>query len=119
MRMTRQGVRPDITFMVGGLLVSGILVGFREYLEGIASHFRAATSDTPGVGPAIASEVDTVIAELDAEGLDDNSSGQDSSSTFIHLKDAHVRGPGGQFLKVPWWRGRLRAVDGFFFGTPT
>jgi hypothetical protein len=47
-------LEPGMTLMVGGLLVSGTLVGFRRYLEGIANEFRNATSATPGVGAMLA-----------------------------------------------------------------
>jgi hypothetical protein len=38
---------------------------------------------------------------------------------LIHLKDVRIRGQQGTLPDVQWWRGRLAAVDGFFFGTPT
>lgn len=123
MRQTRLGIEPGMTLMVGGLLVSGVLVGFRQYLEGIANEFRNATSDTPGVGAALAGAFDTAMAELDAEepgdGDGDGSSDQDGPLSFIHLKDVRVRDQQGNSIRAPWWRGRLGAVDGFIFGTPT
>src|SRR5215203_1145160 len=89
------GIRPGITLMVGGLLVSGVLVGLREYLEGLTNQIRTATSDTPGVGPAVADGFEQLIAQLDAEEPDNESSNEDADGPyhFIHLKDARVRNP--------------------------
>jgi hypothetical protein len=56
--------------------------------------------------------------ELDAESPDDQSL-DEARPGFIHLKDVRIRGQQGTLPNVPWWRGRLAAVDGFFFGTPT
>lgn len=37
MRPTAKGLQSTITLMIGGLLVSGTLVGHRDYLAGIAN----------------------------------------------------------------------------------
>lgn len=44
------------------------------------------------------------------------------SSGFIHLRDVEFFSPGGENKTpmrgvVPYWRGRLSAIDGFFLGT--
>lgn len=115
---TRIGLRPNMTLMVGGLLVSGVLVGLREYVEGVAEEFRNASSDTPGIGPAVAKAFDMAMAQLDADVGDEDGEGS-FDPAFIHLQDVRVRDPQGHLIRARWWRGRLEAVDGFFFGTPT
>lgn len=116
-----------VTLMVGGLLVSGTLVGQRQYLEGIADEFRNAPGGTPDGGGGLAEVFDSVVAELygpserkeSDDGDGDASSEQDVGGGFIHMKDVRVLDPGGDSTKAAWWRGRLTAVDGFMFGTPS
>jgi hypothetical protein len=91
---TKHGLEMDMTLMVGGLLVSGTLVGQRWYLEGMASQFRNAPGGTPGVGAAVAGAIEKVLAEADGPGEredsgdedGDGSSEQDVPERFIHLK---------------------------------
>jgi hypothetical protein len=111
-----------VTLMVGGLLVSGTLVGIRQYMEGIASQFRNAPGATEGIGPALADVFDDAAAgrfdhEGPADGDDDPEAEQDGHRCFIHLKDALVLDPRGQSAGAAWWRGRLTAVDAFMYGT--
>jgi hypothetical protein len=119
----RNGLEPTITLMVGGLLVSGTLVGIRKYLGGVGGEFRNATSETPGVGHVLADAFGAAIALADVdepdEGDDGGPSDDDvSASSFIHLKDVRVSFGLADSIRGPWWRGRLEAVDGCMLGAP-
>jgi hypothetical protein len=104
-----------ITLTVGGLLISGRVIGasrfFREVSEfvkqkaaGISTEVREALFDEPA---------QVYEKERDAEDRDDR-----PSPRYIHLRDARVYDAAGN--RVPrdatWWRGRLDAVDGFMIG---
>ncbi len=105
-----------ITLNVGGLLVSGELIGGHKYFEGISEELKKAGLDIEGVG-LIKSLGDRYIKEREQE--------QDSESkTFmppvcIHLRNARIFHPAGTPIPTSssiWWRGRLNAVDGFSLG---
>jgi hypothetical protein len=126
-QQANQGLELGMTLMVGGLLVSGTLVGVRQYLQGIADEFRNAPGGTPGVGDTLAEAFDIAVADLygpsereaSDDGDGDTSSEQDVGIGFLHMKDVRVFDPQGHSTKAAWWRGRLTAVDAFMFGTPS
>lgn len=127
-RLAHRELEMGMTLTVGGLLVSGTLVGGRKYFEGVANQFRNAPGGTPGVGAAVAEAFDGVAVELygsrtqgesNNDGEGDEASEQDLRIGFIHLRDVRVLDPQGHSATGAWWRGRLSAVDGFMFGTPT
>ncbi|HEY9699680.1 MAG TPA: hypothetical protein V6D10_20635 [Trichocoleus sp.] len=89
-----------ITVNVGGLLVSGRVIGEREYVDLYGRQGLGFTSDED-------------IASL--ESVFRKSA---DSDLYIHLGDARILAPTGQLLSVLGgvWRGKLSAVDGFFLG---
>jgi hypothetical protein len=116
-----------VTLMVGGLLVSGTLVGIHQYMEGIANEFRNAPGASEGIGPVLADVFDDAAAgrydhsehEAPADGDGDPGAEQDAHRCFIHLEDVRVLDPQGHAARAAWWRGRLTAVDAFMYGTPS
>jgi hypothetical protein len=105
-----------ITLNVGGLLVSGELIGGHKYFEGISEELKKAGLDSEGAG---------LIKSLGDYYIKDREEEQDSASkTFkppvcIHLRNAQIFHPGGTPIPTNhsiWWRGRLNAVDGFSLG---
>jgi hypothetical protein len=110
-----------VTLIVGGTLVSGVLVGVRRYFEGIADVLAAAMPD----------EEDKAVRQWFADLGEQHKADEPEPSTpeefeerelagphYIHLRDAHIFQadrplPTGEGV---WWRGRLEAVEGFMFG---
>jgi len=106
-----------VTLFVGGVLVSGLLVGGKRYFEGFASTFANGV-DNP--------ESATFYQNMFAQHANvfvgpDGAYKQDLAAPhYIHLKDARTFHPSGN--PIPgnggvWWRGRIREVDGFSLGT--
>lgn len=100
-----------ITLCVGGTMVTGQLIGGKEFFEGIANSYGNVSDFFRGLG------------EGGAEGYKDTSQEQldnVENIAFIHLGNARVVSSG---ISIPsfeqpgiFWRGRLSSVDGFFFG---
>jgi hypothetical protein len=113
------GVRVGVTLCVGGAIVSGALIGGRDYFEGIAEQAAAASRD-----PAMAERARSFFRSPAAmyragwgEGGELNPEGDPIA--YIHLADARFFTVTGQQLPGSHgvlWRGRLAAVDGFVLG---
>ncbi|WP_310707563.1 hypothetical protein, partial [Burkholderia multivorans] len=105
------------TLFVGGLLVSGQLVGGKKFFEGFGAAFGGAFSK-----PETAAEIRQNFAKFgDMYVTEDGSYKEDMESPhYIHLQDARSFHPSG--APIPgnggvWWRGRIREVDGFNLGS--
>ncbi|QCR23769.1 hypothetical protein [Pontibacter sp. SGAir0037] len=102
--------RIGMTFLTGGLLVSGYVVSGHKYFEAIAKLYSSKE------------EVQQSIANL-AEGYLPNESGEilamQDLPAFIHLQDAKYYNTFGQPIpgkEGVWWRGTLLNINGYNFG---
>jgi hypothetical protein len=98
-----------VTLIVGGFLVSGILVGVRKYYEGFTNTFAGGIpnkEDAERISQALMQMCPPQDAEL-------------APAECIHLQSAHFFTaaadpiPSGDGV---WWRGRLSEVGGFHLG---
>lgn len=94
----------NLSLVVNGLIVSGQLAGVNLYQEGIF--------DLVAQNQVKRKEEFIFPEQLPAPW----------KPRFIHLKDAKIYHPG--LAPIPsnegvWWRGRLSAVNGFWFGRLT
>lgn len=104
-------IEMGLTLFVGGLIVTGDLISFKKYLEGIGESFQESESE-------VAKSIGEVISSIIPEKTEDKESeeGQDSSDVnFIHLQNVTVISSNTNY-SVPFWRGSLASVDGFSFG---
>ena len=102
-------VGTGITLSLKGLLVSGSLIGYREYFEGIASLAEKSNGNSEMVGFV----ADTI------RGIAEKISKFDMPVEYIHLKDAHFYLGGNKEIPANagvYWRGRLSEIDGFTIG---
>ncbi|MHB8857399.1 MAG: gas vesicle accessory protein GvpU [Bellilinea sp.] len=105
----------SITLNVGGVLVSGELIGGEKYFAGFASDLKEA-----GLSIEI---VDSFNKLGDIYGKQGEQVEHDKSTQppqYIHLKNARIFHPGGNPIPMNrgvWWRGRLEAIDGFILGS--
>ena len=102
-----------VTLNVGGFLVSGQLVGGKEYFEGFGSDFAGAFC-----GGEIAETIKKTFAGHGDIYSSDNETSP--SPSYIHLKDAKFFNTNGNPIpgnRGVWWRGRLSQVDGFSLGS--
>ena len=98
----------DVTISVGGMLISGELVGAKTY-------FEAVQTFAEGLGETTGSFFKTLTEPaLEAVRERDNST---HSPRYIHLvRAAFLLDHAAPIAPGVPWRGRLSSVDGFFFG---
>lgn len=103
-----------ITLNVGGLLVSGNLVGGREYFENFGSMFLSKMSNQDD---KTTEDVESMFREY-AE-IYDREPDQANPPNFVHLKDVEFFGGTRESIlgkQSVWWRGRVSEIQGFFLG---
>lgn len=107
-----------LTVHVSGLIVSGDLVSYKSYFEGLAGQLREDGSADRTMREALAEGYslllnDLEVAERDRAGQQDGT----SVPAYIHLRDATTHSPGnpGYFPKT-LWRGRLSHVSAWSMG---
>jgi hypothetical protein len=109
------GMNTGVTLNVGGLIISGTLVGMKEYFDSLVAGLRTAR------GNAMINEVlgerFNKFAEKASEIMTAPYKDLWKEPEYIHLKNARWYTPGGAIpTKGILWRGRLGAVDGFSLG---
>ena len=119
-----QGLSVSVTLYVQGLIISGQLIGTKEYLEGLAEqleqHGRAvrpqAKDVLDGFVRAFRELAETEGTDREARLLNGEDTVPSDRSRYIHLMNARaITSDGGRF-HTAWWRGRIERVDGFAFG---
>lgn len=101
----------DITLTVGGFLVSGTLIGGKEYFEGFGEEFSF------GLKGDAAKKVKAAFAKNGE--VYSSATSPSMLPSYIHLKNAHFFHTSG--TPVPenrgvWWRGRVSEIAGFSLG---
>jgi len=120
-RANEGGLSLGLTLCVGGGLVSGALIGGREYFEGFAGDVASSVADA-----TVAHKVREFFRSPAAlyqpdEGLPGGAKASSLADplSYIHLKAARFFTSSG--APIPgscggYWRGKLSAVDGFVLG---
>lgn len=109
------GVDTSVTLLVGGLIVTGMLISITAYHKALGESFAASTADP---------ELQRTWRETFA-GMADSYKPQPPDATvplpyYVHLRDARVMRADGQMIPHNGgvvWRGRLTAVDAWWFGS--
>lgn len=102
-----------VTLNVGGFLVSGQLIGGKEYFEGFGGDFSGSFQD--------AETAESVKASFAQYG-DIYSSDKEPPPppSYIHIKEAKFFNTNGNPIpgnRGVWWRGRISQIDGFSLGS--
>ena len=105
------GLSFSITLNVGGILISGLLIGGKEYFQEFGRVFQDAHPNDPDR-----------TYEKSIQALGDIYDGSDAKEPplYIHLKDAKFYSGGigsGTPKDGALWRGRISSVDGFILGS--
>jgi hypothetical protein len=103
-----------ITLTIHGLLISGNIISYQRYLEGIAQGFESATGNQK-IGQILAESYRNASQEY-SEIRREQGLGELPPRRYIHLSDARFRF-GDSVVSLGtgvYWRGRLDEVDGFF-----
>lgn len=126
-----RGLEIGITLSVGGMLISGTLTSYSEYLKLVGEGMRGSPNREVGgvmgeVFANLAESVQNDLVERRQEEERAESSGQelehDFKPPYIHLRDAKFFLAADMGLPTQGgalWRGKLASVDGFFFGSFT
>jgi hypothetical protein len=111
-----QDLSLGVTLTIHGLLISGNIISFQKYLEGIAQGFESATGNQK-IGQILAESYRNASQEYlkirKDEGLEEL-----PPRLYIHLSNAKFIF-GNTIVPTEtgvYWRGRLEEVDGFSFG---
>lgn len=113
-----------VTLMVNGILVSGTITSGAEFLQHVGQSISAAAeSEHKSLGKTIERHYQVVAEKLypqkpsapDQDALAALEGTAPRKSFFIHLKDVNILGS-RLVPTVPYWRGRLDRVDGWFIG---
>jgi hypothetical protein len=102
-----------ITLMVSGVIVTGSVICFDEYIN--------ATSAGSESGNSLAPVLDESLPDESLTDASENSQPGCEPRTYIHLKDAKFFA-GNNLIptgKGIFWRGALDEVNGFTFGSLT
>lgn len=101
----------DITLTVGGLLISGTLVGVRRYFDDLGEYFASCFDS--GKKPEVIKETFKKIGE---QCSCISPSEQTETPSYIHLKNVRFSSVENMEISAhngTWWRGRISEVQGF------
>lgn len=101
-----------ITLNVGGFLVSGTLIGGKEYFEGFGEDFASGFQDLDSA--------ESIKAAFSKNGEIYTSEEDAPPPSYVHIKDARFFNTNGNPIpgnRGVWWRGRVAEVDGFSLGS--
>jgi len=109
-----------ITVSVGGLLISGDMIGGKTYFGEFARQFKDGFKNINSETASTIEEAFKRLGDVYDPTLKESQGGAIISSPhIIHLKDAQIYRSGARPApseKGVLWRGRLQAVDGFSLG---
>lgn len=115
-----EGQEYGLTLTVGGTVVSGVLTADAEFLRFLADEItegqdqadaQALRNDLEQTARRTEEKLRQILSQPPRDG------GRPIPvMPAIHLRDATVWLPGGQSVQVPYWRGRVQAIDGWFLG---
>ncbi len=101
----------EITLTVGGILISGNLVGVRQYFDDLSTYFAG-----PFESGKRSEEIKETFKTIGDQCTCVSTSESNETPSYIHLKNAvfsDAKGnatPGNTGI---WWRGRISEVQGF------
>jgi hypothetical protein len=101
----------EITLTVGGILISGTLVGVRQYFDDLSAYF--ANCFDSGKNTEVLKET---FKQIGDQCSCVSPSEQTETPSYIHLKNAHFSDAQSQLISSNggvWWRGRISEVQGF------
>jgi hypothetical protein len=113
--MANGGLHLGLTLQVSGFLVSGELVGGRDYFDGMGEEFANGIHGLEDPGDIRGS----FAALRDQYYPEKADTTKKPGPMFIHLKNARFFNTAGNPIpgnRGVWWRGRLSEVSGFILG---
>ena len=112
--VNRTNAEIGMTLTMGGMLVSGTMIGGKKYYDELYSTFSQNIEDEE-ILSFLKKIIDIPSAAYDYDLADE----RPINIAWVHLKDARFFGPDGNFIPKTGgtlWRGRISQVSGFNFG---
>ena len=132
---------PGVVLTVGGLVIGGTIIPDWQWFDEVEHAARAAFTvhsggsiddESGGWARLFRGVSESLVRERDEQRAARNAIGgladryrhllaHEDRTSYIHLSDARVLGPGGGARSTTGmhWRGRLSAVSGWSFGHPS
>ena len=109
----RQGLEIEVMFQMHGLLVFGTMVSTRAYAQFyIDLHEQMYREQEPETADFLRDYYSALVPALDQEiGVE----GLPIIFHYAHLRDVTITSAGHK-SKLPYWRGKLNAIDAFVVG---
>ncbi len=101
----------DITLTVGGILISGTLVGVRQYFDDLSAYFAS-----PFESGKHSEGVREIFKKIGDQCTCVSPSEKTETPSYIHLRNAVFTDRQGKPISDSsgiWWRGRISEVQGF------
>lgn len=116
--LAETGIEIGVTLSVGGQLVSGTVIGGRQYFDGISNSIKDSSASEGDaslpIRESLAESFKTWRVVYPTPG--DVSLNGGHKPSFIHLKNVTIF-MGTSPLPSNFWRGQLANIDGFSFGS--
>ena len=104
-----------ITIQVSGLLVSGILVNRKEFMQLLAQAFRKGTSDENRISEDVYEGFLAGAGEVQDEMKQRAGRASREPLQYLHLRDVEIYDASTR-IRLVFWRGRLESVDAWTIG---
>jgi hypothetical protein len=110
----QQGLEIEIMLQMQGLLVFGVLVSTKAYAQFyIDLHEELYRERSPETADFLREYYNALVPDADAAEI--GPEGLPIMFRYAHLRDVTLVSAGHQ-VKLPYWRGKLSAVDAFVIG---
>ena len=111
------GFEFGVTLNIKGAVVSGTLIGPTAYYDGVYHSAEEIKDHTmSNILTKKFSDLRDAFKKSKEESKEKKE--EDTTATFIHLRNAKYIGADGQPLhhnSTTWWRGRIESIDAFSF----
>lgn len=109
----RQGLEIEVMFQMHGLLVFGTMVSTRTYAQFyIGLHEQMYREQEPETADVLRDYYTALIPAIDQEI---GAEGLPIIFHYAHLRDVTITSAGHK-SKLPYWRGKVNAIDAFVVG---
>jgi hypothetical protein len=120
----RTGFEVGVTLVVGGIMVSGMMIGGRKYFEQFADIIKHSLTQAIDAefGEMMGNSYATVAEIYKPVGDGEVEPSAITKPGYIHMKDAVLYHPNDSprlVVNHALWRVRITAVDAFTLGTPS
>ena len=119
--LAESGIGASVTLLVDGVVVAGTLMSAPDFMKRLGEDFSDALVSKAGLteedAAPIRNQLTSAAEELQSQIQQRKETTEPFERTYVQLQNAVLFTPNGP-IRPRSWRGRLSAVDGWFFGSP-